>query len=101
MDTQNLSFRRIYWAQKLSGYHFQIDYQQSKVNTAVDALLWIPQRSQDEKNELQAENGQIFYCLQNSLINARLAGLSLSSLSLSSLLLHLYQVFIYRTYILF
>ena len=27
MDTKNLSFRQVQWAQKLSKYHFQIDYQ--------------------------------------------------------------------------
>ena len=27
MDTKNLSFRQVYWAQELSRYHFCIDYQ--------------------------------------------------------------------------
>ncbi len=27
MDTKNLSSRQVYWAQELSWYHFQIDYQ--------------------------------------------------------------------------
>ena len=56
------------------------------------------QRSQDEKKELQAENGRIFHCLQNLLINASLVGLSLSSSS--SFLLHLHQVLICGTYVL-
>ncbi len=38
MDTKNLSFRQVRWAQKLSMYYFQIDYQQGNANRAVDAL---------------------------------------------------------------
>ena len=38
MDTKSLSFRQVRWAQELSRYHFQIDYCQSKVNKAADAL---------------------------------------------------------------
>ena len=57
-----------------------------------------PQRSQDEKNELRAENGQILHCLQNLLTNASLAGLNLSSLS--CLPSHPYQVLICGTYVL-
>ena len=56
------------------------------------------QRSQDEKDELWAENGQILHCLQNSLTNASLSGLSLSSSS--SLPSHLHQVLICGTYVL-
>ena len=96
MDTKSLSSRQVRWAQKLSQYHFQIDYCQGKVNVAVDILSKFPQKSQDEKDELQAENGQIFHCLQNLLTNASLAGLSLPS----SLPLHLHQVLICRTYVL-
>lgn len=33
------------WAQKFSWYHFQIDYRQSKANTAADALLRFFQRN--------------------------------------------------------
>ena len=53
-----------------------------------------PQRNQNEKEELQAENSQIFHQLQNSLTSASLASL------LSSLLSHLHQVLICKTYIL-
>ena len=100
MDTKSLSSRQVRWAQELSRYHFQIDYRQGKANTAADALSRFPQRSQDEKNELQAENGQILHRLQNSLTNASLAGLNLSASSSSSLLSYLHQVFICRTYVL-
>ena len=55
-----------------------------------------PQRSQDKEDELQAKNGRIFHCLQNSLTNASLARLSLPS----SLPSHLHQVLICGTYVL-
>ena len=38
MDTKSLSFKQVRWAQKLSWYHFQIDYCQDKANAAADAL---------------------------------------------------------------
>ena len=60
MDTKILSSRQVRWAQELSQYHFRIDYRQGKVNAAADALLMFPQRSQDEKDELRAENSRIF-----------------------------------------
>ena len=96
MDTKSLSSRQIHWAQELSQYHFQIDYRQGKANAAADALSRFPQESQDEEDELRAENGQIFHRLQNSLTNASLAGLSFPS----SLPSHLHQVLICGTYIL-
>ena len=96
MDTKSLSSKQVCWAQELSRYHFQIDYHQGGANTAANALLRFPQKSQDKKDELQAENCQVFHCLQNSPINASLAGLSL----LFSLLSQLHQVFIYGTYVL-
>ena len=95
MDTKSLSSRQVCWAQELSRYHFRIDYRQGKANAAADALSRFPQRSQDEKDELRAENGQILHYLQNSLTNASLAGLSLPS----SFLLHLYQDLIYGIYV--
>ena len=98
MDTKSLSFRQNRWAQELFYYHFWINYCQKKTNTAADSLLRFPQRSQDEKNELQGENGQIVHCLQNSLTNVNLAGLNLSSSS--SLPLYLHQVFICEMYVL-
>ena len=57
MDTKSLSSRQVRWAQELSRYHFRIDYCQGKANAAADALSRFPQRSQDEKEELRAENG--------------------------------------------
>ena len=38
MDTKSLSSTQVYSAQKLSQYHFQIDYYQGKANAAADAL---------------------------------------------------------------
>ena len=100
MDTKSLSSRQVRWAQKLSRYHFQIDYCQGKANAAADALSRFPQRSQDEEDELRTENGRIFHRLQNSLTNASLARLSLLASSSSSLPSHLHQVFICETYVL-
>ena len=96
MDTKSLSSRQVRWAQELSRYYFQIDYRQGKANTAADALSRFSQSSQDEKDELRAENGQIFHRLQNSLTNASLAGLSL----LSFLPSYLHQALICGTYVL-
>ena len=95
MDTKNPSFWQVWWAQKLSWYYFQIDYCQDKENAAIDALLRFFQKSQNKKDELQAENSQIFHCLQNSLTNASLARLSFSWRAS-----HLHQVFICGTYVL-
>ena len=43
MDTKSLSSRQVRWAQKLSRYHFQIDYHQGKGTGAADALSRFPQ----------------------------------------------------------
>ena len=92
MDTKSLNSKQVRWAQKLSWYHFRIVYCQGKANAAVDALSRFPQRSQDKKEELRAENGWIFYWLQNSLTSTNLT--SLSALS------YLHQVLICGTYVL-
>ena len=94
MDIKSLSSRQVRWAQKLSKYYFQIDYWQGKANRPADALSRFPQRSSDKEEKLQAENTQIFHCLQTSL-----TGASLSGLSLSPDLSPLHQVLICRTYI--
>ncbi len=49
MDTKNLSSRQVHWAQKLSRYHFRINYQQGKANGATGALSQYSQRSDEEK----------------------------------------------------
>ena len=95
IDTKSLSFRQVYWAQKLSCYHFQIDYRQNKANRAANTLFWYPQRSAEKEKTLRAENVKILYRLQSSLTNA-----SLSGLSTSAKLLPLHQVLIRGTYIL-
>ena len=100
MDTKSLSSRQVRWAQELSRYHFRINYCQGKANAATDALSRFPQRGQDEKNELRAENCQILYRLQNSLTNASLAGLSFSASSSSHFPSHLHQVLICGIYVL-
>ena len=45
MDIKSLSSRQVCWAQKLSQYHFRIDYCQGKANAAADTLSRFPQRS--------------------------------------------------------
>ena len=83
METKSLSSRQVRWAQELSRYHFRIDYCQGKVNGAADALSRFLQRNEDKEEKLQAENTWILHCLQSSLTNATLLGLSaLASLSL-------------------
>ena len=79
MDTKSLSSRQVCWAQKLSYYHFRIDYCQGKANGAADALFWYPQQSAEEEEALQAENVKIFHYLQLSL--AKISRLSISNLS--------------------
>ena len=93
IDRKSLSSRQVRWAQELSQYHFRINYRQGKANAAADALLRFPQRSQDEEEELRAENGWILHRLQNSLTSANLA-------SLSSRPSHLHQILICATYVL-
>ena len=66
MNTKSLRSRQVHWAQKLSRYHFRIDYRQGKANTAVDALSRFVQRSQSKEKELRTENTQILHCLQSS-----------------------------------
>ncbi len=59
MDTKSLSSRQVQWAQKLSRYHFQIDYRQGKADGAADALSWYPQQSAKEEETLWAKNTKI------------------------------------------
>ena len=95
MNMKNLSSRQVCWAQKLFRYHFRIDYCQGKANGAADALSRFPQRNKNEKEKLRAENTQILHCLQSSLTNATLSGLSVSA---SSNLSPLHQVLICGTH---
>ncbi len=100
MDTKSLSSYQVLWAQKLSGYHFQIDYCQGKANATADTLSRFPQRSQAKKETLRNENSQILHCLQTSLIRANIADLSLLGLALAADLSPLHQVLIYETHVL-
>ena len=56
MDTKSLNSRQVCWAQKLSRYHFWINYYQGKANGAANALFCYPQRSEDKDEKLWAEN---------------------------------------------
>ena len=89
MNTKSLSSRQVCWAQKLSRYHFQIDYHQGKANGAANVLSRFSQRNQAKEDKLRTENTRILHKLQSSLTNA-----SLSSLSTSAELLPLHQVLI-------
>ena len=97
MDTKSLSSRQVWWAQKLSKYHFQIDYCQGKANRAANALSCFPQQNQAKEDELRAENTRIFHKLQSSLTSASLSVFSIGSKANMS---PLYHVFIYRTHVL-
>ena len=103
MDTKNLSFCQVCWAQKLFSYHFQINYCQEKANVAADTLSCFLQRSQAEEKMLKNKITQILHYLQTSLINVSIARLSLSSLSSLEMtrksLLPLYRVLIYGTHV--
>ena len=63
MDTKSLSSHQIHFAQKLSQYHFRIDYCQRKANATADALSRFPQRNPDKEKFLWAENTQILHRL--------------------------------------
>ena len=52
MDIKNLSFKQVRWAQKLSSYHFRIDYYQDKANGATDILSCFPQKNKDKEEKL-------------------------------------------------
>ena len=56
IDTKDLSSRQVRWIQKLSCYHFRIDYRQSKANAAADALSRFSQRSQSKEEDLWVED---------------------------------------------
>ena len=83
MDMKNLSPRQVWWAQKLSRYHFRIDYCQEKANGAADAISRFFQRDDKKKANLWAENTHIFHCLQSLLTNALISGLKTTILSFS------------------
>lgn len=95
MDTKSLSSRRVPWAQKLSRYHFRIDYRQGKANAAADALSRYPQRSLEEEEAPRVENTRILHRLQSSL-KASVSGItSTPSTSLSPL----HQVLVCGTHV--
>ena len=95
MDMKSLSSRQVYWAQKFSRYHFQINYCQGKANKAADALSWYLQQSAEEEDTLRAENVKILHRLQSLLTNASFSGLTLSESNLSPL----HHVLVYGTHV--
>ena len=102
MDIKNLSSRQVWWAQKLSRYHFQIDYRQGKAKRAADALSQYSQWNAEEKKTLRAENTKILHQLQSSL--ARISESSVLKMSIPEMkqqvLSLLHQVFICKTVVL-
>ena len=63
MDIKNLSSCQVWWAQKLSWYHFQIDYCQKNASRVADTLSRFLQRNQTKENELQNKNTWILHKL--------------------------------------
>lgn len=100
MNTKSLSSRYVRFIQDLSQYHFHINYVEENVNTAIDILLCIPQRSHDKEKTLRAKNSQIFHCLLYSLTQTSLKRLSLLGLVLvkESTFLPFHQNLFYGTY---
>ena len=92
IDIKSLSSCLVYWAQKLSHYHFRIDYCQDKANRAADALSYYFQRSRSKEEIFQAENTRILQCLQSLLTNAR------ASSTPAAYIVFLKQVIIGRTH---
>ncbi len=79
INAKSLSSKQVWWAQKLSKYHFRIDYQQGKANGATDALSRYLQRNAEEEKTLRAEITKILHRVQSSLV--RVSGLSVSEMS--------------------
>ena len=94
INTKSLSSKKVRWAQKLSCYHFWIDYRQGKANGTINTLSQYPQQSAEEEKTLWAKNVKILHRLQSSLTNA-----SLLSLSTSVELLPLHLVLICATHV--
>ena len=95
MDIKSLSSWQVRWAQKVSYYHFRIDYPQGKANETADVLSQYPLQSAEGEKILRAENVKILHRLHSLLINASLSSLnSLAELSPPHLVL------IYGTYVL-
>ena len=67
-------------AQKLSRYHFRINYRQGKANGVADTLLRYRQQNAKEEATFQTKNTKILHRLQFSLANV--SGLSLDVPSL-------------------
>ena len=76
MDTKSLGFKQVHWTQKLSYYHFQINYSQSKSNGAVNALSQYLQQSAEKEKTFCTKNIKILHCLQSSL--ARVSDISIN-----------------------
>ncbi len=96
MNMKNLSSRKVRYVQKLSRYHFRIDYWQDKANGVADALFHYPKWSAEKEETLQAENTKILQRLQFSL--ARMSGLNVGKQQ--QVLSPLYQVLICGTVVL-
>ena len=67
METKSLSSRQVRWTQKLSCYHFQINYRQGKAKKAADALFRYLQQSAEEEETFRSENIKILHRLHSLL----------------------------------
>lgn len=79
MSTKSLYSKQVWWAQKLSGYHFSINYCQNNANTSIDTLSRFAQKSYNKEKELPAKNIQSLYLLHFLLFNASLVHFNLSN----------------------
>ena len=91
METKSLSSKQVRWTQKLSCYHFRVDYCQGKANEAANALSQYSQQNVEEEETFRTKNVKILYRLQSLL--ARVSEL----LANSSQLFPLHQVLICGT----
>ena len=95
IETKSFNSRQVCLAQKLSHYHFWIDYCQGKANGAADTLSRYSQWSAEEEETLCTKNVKNLHRLQSFLSNASLLGFSTSA-KLSSL----HRVLIRSTHVL-
>ena len=79
IETKSLSSKQARCTQKVSHYHFWIDYCQGKANGAADALSQYTQQSAEKKETLRARNIKILHRLE--LLLARISRLLMSRLS--------------------
>lgn len=76
LNRMSISYEEVCRAQKLSLYHFCVNYCQGKANEADNILSRYLQRSLGKKKVLRAENTQILQRIQSLPANAGISGIS-------------------------